>query len=97
MGKITDAVEQTGAKVAHQVSKVTDGKVEEITEEAIKTAVDQALDILEVAGEKVREKDMDAERVKLQVGVGVSGIAHLRITADIPNDRNANAVDVEVS
>lgn len=97
MGKITDAVEQTGTEVAHQVSKITDGKVEEVTEDAIKTAVDQALDILQIAGKKVREKDMDAERVKLQVGIGISGVAHLRITTDVPNDRNTNAVDVEVS
>lgn len=97
VGKITDAVEKTGVEVAHQVSKMTDGKVEEITEEAIKTTVSQALKILKVAGEEVREKDIDAERVELQVGIGISGVAHLRITADVPTDRTTHTVDVEVS
>lgn len=84
MNQVTDAVEKTGKKVANQVSNITDGKAEEVTEEAIQAAVDQALDVLQVAGERVREKDMNAERVTLEVGVGVINVAHLKIITDVP-------------
>lgn len=84
MNQVTDAVEKTGKKVADQVANITDGKAEEVTEEAIKSAVDQALDILQVAGERVRAKNMNAERVTLEAGVGVVNVAHLKITTDVP-------------
>ena len=84
MNQVTDAVEKTGKKVASQVSNITDGKAEEITEDAIQAAVDQALDILQVAGQKVREKNINGERVTIEVGVGVVNVAHLKITTDVP-------------
>ena len=84
VNQVTDAVEKTGKKVASQVSNITDGKAEEITEDAIQAAVDQALDILQVAGQKVREKNINGERVTIEVGVGVVNVAHLKITTDVP-------------
>lgn len=84
MNQVTNAVEQTGKKVAHQVSNITNGKAEEVTEEAIQSAVDQALDMLQIAGERVREKNINGERVTLEVAVGVVNVAHLKITTDVP-------------
>ncbi|MGB7087153.1 MAG: autotransporter outer membrane beta-barrel domain-containing protein [Phormidesmis sp.] len=102
VSKVTNAVEKAGTEVASQVSQITNGKAEEITEEAIQTAVDQALNVLQVAEAQVHEKDMDGDRVTLQVGIGISGVAHLRITTDVASRNKAdkqrsNAVDVEVS
>lgn len=93
--KVVENVEQAGKEVVNQASKIVDGRAEEVTEEAIQTAVGQALNILEIAGDEVREKRLDAERVSLQVEIGISGIAQLKIAADVPSD--ANSVDVEVS
>jgi|GEM_PF-2377814 len=84
INQVSSAVEKTGQKVASQVSNITNGKAEEVTEEAIQAAVDQAIDVIQVAGERVREKNMNAERVTLEVGVGVVNVAHLKITTDIP-------------
>ena len=92
IGRVTDAVEKTGKKVASEVSNITNGKVEEVTEEAIQAAVDKAVDILQVAEDKVREKDINGERVTLEVSVGIVNVAHLKITTDVPgkdsSDRN---------
>ena len=71
--KVAEKVEQTGTEVISKVSRIADGRVSNITEEAIHAAVDQAINVLEVAGDKVREKRLDAERVSLQVEVGISG------------------------
>ena len=81
---VANAVGKTGKKVAHKVSKIADGKVEEVTEEAIQASVDRALDIMEVAGQRVREKEVNGERVTLEVGVEILGLAHLKITTDVP-------------
>ena len=91
VNRVSNAVEQTGQKVAHQVTNITNGKAEEVTEEAIQTAVDQAIDIIQIAGERVREKNINGERVTLEVGVGVVNVAHLKITTDVPG-RDENIV-----
>jgi len=97
MNQVTNAVEKTGKKVANQVSNLTNGQAEEVTEDAIQAAVDQALDVIQVAGDRVREKNVNAERVTLEVGVGVVNVAHLKITTDIPGKNSTDAVNVELS
>ena len=93
MNQVTNAVEKTGKKVASQVSNITNSKAEEVTEEAIQAAVDQALDVIQVAGDRVREKDVNAERVTLEVGVGIVNVAHLTVTTDIPGKNSTNKAD----
>ncbi len=96
MNKVTSAVEKAGSEVSNTFSNLA-GSTEEATEEAIQAAVDQALDVLKVAGDQVRAKNINTERVTLQVGVGIANVAHLRITTDVPSEENAEAVDVELS
>lgn len=90
MNQVTNAVEKTGKKVASQVSNITEGKAEEVTEEAIQAAVDQALDMVEVATKKVQERELNGERVTLEIGVGVVNVAHIKIITDVPgkNERD---------
>ncbi|NEP17089.1 MAG: hypothetical protein F6J97_09290 [Leptolyngbya sp. SIO4C1] len=97
VNKVTDAIEKAGTEVADQVSHMTGNQPEEITEEAIHAAIDQALDVLQVAGDKVRQKELDAERVRLEVSIGISGIAHLSIKTDVPNEENVERREAEVS
>ena len=94
IGRVTDAVEKTGKKVASEVSNITNNKAEEVTEEAIQAAVDKAIDILQVAQDKVREKNINGERVTLEVGVGVVNVAHLKIITDVPGKNSSDRVDV---
>ena len=98
MNQVTNAVEKTGKKVASQVSDITNGQAQEVTEEAIQAAVDQALDVIQVAGERVRAKNIDAERVTLKVGIGVVNVAHLEVIADVPGSNSSiDEVDVRLS
>lgn len=100
INQVTDAVEKTGKKVANQVSNVTNGQAEELTEEAIQGAVSQALNILQIAGDEVRKKNVNSERVTLEVTVGVINVAHLKVITDVAskeNKDNTNKVDVELS
>ena len=95
INRVTGAVEKTSKKVVNKVSDLTDGKAEEVTEEAIEIAVDQAINILQIAKQKVREKDLDGEGVTVEVSIGIVNIAHLKITNDITSkDRG---IDVELS
>ena len=97
LNQVTGEVEKAGKKVANRVSHLTEGKAEEITEEAIQTAVDRALDVIQVAGQRVREKQVNGERVNIEVGVEIPNVAHLKITTDIPENKKAEEVDVELS
>ncbi|MGC1306380.1 MAG: hypothetical protein WA885_04065 [Phormidesmis sp.] len=94
LNKVTGAVEQTGKQVAEGVSYLTNNQTEEVTEDIIQAAVDQALDIIRVAGDRVRERNINAERVTLEVGVGVVNVAHIRITTDVP-EKGADKSDSE--
>ncbi len=89
MNQITNTVENAGKEVASRVSDLTDGKVAEVSKEAtaevIQSSVDKALNVLQVAGDQVREKGVNAERVTLKAGVGIPNVAHLEISTDIPS------------
>lgn len=90
MEKVADAVEKTGKKVTTQVANITDGKTEEITNDAIQAAVDQAVDVLEIASTKVQQKNINSERVTIHVAVGILNVVELRITTDVPGKDRAN-------
>lgn len=95
--KVTKAVEKTGKQVAKGVSQLTGGRLEDATEELIQASVDKALDILQVAGDQVREKGIDAERVSLQVGVSIAGVAHLTITTNVPEEQTGLGAGVALA
>ena len=96
--KVTKAVEKTGKQVAKSVSQLTGGRLEDATEDAIQASVDKALDILEAAGDRVRAKEgMDAERVSLQVGVSIAGVAELKITTNVPAEQAGVGADVALA
>lgn len=97
LDRVSNEVEKAGQKVANKVSHLAEGKGEEVTEEAIHTAIDQALNIIQVASEKVREKEINGERVTLEVGVQVLNVAHLKIITDVAENNPDREVDVEVS
>ena len=96
VNRVTGAVEKTSKKVVNKVSDLTDGKAEEVTEEAIALAVDKAINVLQIAKGKVREKDIDGERVTLEVSVGIVNTAHLKIINDV-SSKDTEEVDVEIS
>ena len=91
MAKVTDTIESVGEEVASHMSNLTNGQVgemsEQATEEAIQTAVATALDVLEIAGDQVRDKGMNAERVTLKAGVGIPNVAQLEISTDVPSKK----------
>ena len=81
---VANAVEKTGKQVATTVTNLTEGKAEEVTEEAIQASVDKALDVMQIAGERIREKNINGERVTLEIDVGILNVARLKIRTDIP-------------
>ena len=97
VNRVTGAVEKTSKKVVNKVSDLTEGKAEEVTEEAIEVAVNQAINILQVAKQKVREKNIDGERVTVEVSIGIVNIAHLKITNDVASNSSTEELDVEIS
>ncbi len=96
VNRVTGAVEKTSKKVVNKVSDLTDGKAEEVTEQAIEVAVDKAIDVLQIAKGKVREKNIDGERVTLEVSVGIVNTAYLKIINDVTTNNSAEKVDLEI-
>ena len=96
MNQVTDAVEKTGKKVANQIANFTEGKAEEITKEAIQAAVSQGLDVLQVASKQVREKNINSERVTLQVGIEILNVVQLKMRTEVPEKDRLEDVDIEL-
>ena len=95
--KVSNAVEKTGKQVAKSVSHLTGGRLEDVTEDVIQESVDKALDMLEVAGDQVRERGMDAERISIQVGVSVAGVAHLTLTSNVPAEQTGQGAGLAMA
>ena len=96
---VIDNVKKKGQQVADNISEVTQNKAEDITEEAIVTAVDQAINVIEIASQRVKEKQLTAENVSLEVSLQIAGVAELKMRAHIPtnSDGNSEIIDVDIS
>lgn len=90
---VTTVVEKTGKQVAKGVSQLAGGRLEDATEEVIQASVDKALDILKVAGDRVRAKGMESERVSLRVSLNIAGVAELTVANDVPENQVDGPMD----
>ncbi|WP_414623564.1 hypothetical protein [Calothrix sp. CCY 0018] len=98
-GDVIDNVKKKGHQVADNISEVTKNKAEDITEEAIVTAVDKAINMIEIASQRVKEKELTAENVSLEVSLQIVGVAEIKMRAHIPtnSDGESEIIDVDVS
>lgn len=97
VNQAADTVEKQGKKVVNRISNLTEQTASEVTEEAIITAVDKALDVMRVAGQRVRDREMKAENVALEVNVSIVNVVELKIKADVPRGDEVEDIDLEVN
>lgn len=81
--RVTHAIEDKGKDLKDKITAATQEKVSEVTEEAITTAVDQAIDAIQIASQRVRERTIPTDNVALEVSVGISGLVKLTMKADV--------------
>lgn len=81
---IAHAFKARGQQVIHQAAQVTQAKTSELTEEAIDVAVDQALNIIQTASQRVRESRIPTENVKLEVSIKLVNLAEVKMQVDVP-------------
>jgi hypothetical protein len=84
MNDVLQTAKEKGKQVIDKVTHVTQENASEITEEAITMAVDQAIDVIQIAGQRVREREIPTENVSLQVSVKIVGLVELKMWADVP-------------
>lgn len=97
LNSVTNAVEERGKQVIEKVSHLTEQKASEVTEEAIVVAVDQAIDVMQIASQRVREKDFPTEKVSLEVGVSIVSVINLKMQTDVPITEELKDVNVELT
>jgi hypothetical protein len=85
-----------GENVTHKITHETKEKAEELTEEAILKAVDQAMNVIELAGKRFRERDIPAEQAELAVGVSIGGVLTLNVIANVPQSGEIEDTSVDV-
>jgi len=84
MNDVLQTAQEKGKEVIDRVAHITQKNASEITEEAIVMAVDQAIDVIQIAGQRVRERELPTENVSLQVSVKIVGLVELKMWADVP-------------
>jgi hypothetical protein len=84
MNDVLKTAQEKGKKVIEKVTQVTQKNASEVTEEAIILAVDQAINVMQIAGQRVREREIPTENVSLQVSVNIVGLVELKMWADVP-------------
>ena len=82
--QVANTAQEKGKQVVDQVKNTTQKKASEISEEAIVAAVDQAVNVLQIASQRVREREMPTENVSLEVSVKLVGLGELKMHADVP-------------
>lgn len=92
MNDVLQTAQEKGKQVIDKVTQVTQKSASEITEEAIILAVDQAIDVMQIAGQRVREREIPTENVSLQVSVNIVGLVELKMWADVPKTTEVEEV-----
>lgn len=71
-------------QIVNGIASGTRERAEEVTEESTIFAVDRAIDIIQIADQRIREKKIPPENVSLEISVKIAGIAELKIQVDVP-------------
>jgi hypothetical protein len=82
--QVSDVIEEKSEQVTDRLVEMTQAKASEVTEEAITSAVDQAVNVIQIASERVRQKNLPTENVDLEVEVSIAGVVNLKMKADAP-------------
>ena len=91
------STQDAGKEKAGKIAQITQEKASNIAEEAILTAVDQALNIVETASQQIRAREIPTENVQLAVSVNIAGLAELKVTVDVPEEEDLQKVIVNVN
>jgi hypothetical protein len=82
--KFLQSFRQTSKQVVKKIAGGTWERAEEATEESIIFAVDRALDIVEIASQRVRERNIPTENVSLEISISIVGVADLKMQVNVP-------------
>lgn len=109
--KLTNLQEQGKSLINHVVKAVrsrsnntidkavntTQEKAADITEEAIKLAVDQVINVIETVGKQVRSREIPTENISLEVSADIIGVIKLTMRANIPKSSEVKEIIVDVN
>lgn len=96
-------LQKIGQKATNQVLQATQSTQETasgLTGKAIRSAVDQAIGVLQIAAQQAKVKEQDIPANKIAVGASINiGIVQLSLRADVPlsGDREASEVQIDVT
>lgn len=91
VGQVGEVIEEKSEQVADRLVEITQSKASEVTEEAITSAVDQAVNVIQIASERIRQKDLPTENVDLEVDVNIAGVVNLKMKADVPTSEQVQS------
>jgi hypothetical protein len=94
--RVSHEVGEKGKQAIDKVTQVTQERVSAITEDAIFAAVDRAIDVIEIASQRIQEREIPTENVALEVSVKITGVAELKIKADVPKSGEVEVVNLDV-
>lgn len=81
---VSDTLEEQGKQAFDRINNLTKNTATELTEEAVVAAVDRAIDAIEMASDRIRERELPTENTALEVEISIGGILNLKIKADVP-------------
>lgn len=94
--RVSHEMGEKGKQAIDKVTQVTQERVSAITEDAIFAAVDRAIDVIEIASQRIQEREIPTDNVALEVSVKITGIAELKIKADVPKAKELETVSIDV-
>lgn len=96
-GMVFNRLRDMGRRMSDRTVTATKEKATELTEETIETAVEQALNVLQVAARKVKEKkDIPSDTVSLETQIS-TGVIELKIAFDVATQNPQSVEETPVS
>lgn len=81
-----------GKQVIEQVASNAQEAASELTTEAIIAAVDRAINVIQIASQEVRERQIPTKNVSLEVSVKIMGAVELKMKADVAQEGQVSKV-----
>ncbi|MBW4540124.1 MAG: hypothetical protein KME43_13405 [Myxacorys chilensis ATA2-1-KO14] len=91
------STQDAGKEQAGKIAQRTREKATDIAEETISTAVDQALNVIEMASQQIRAREIPTQNVQLEVSVNVASLVELKIKVDVPEEGDLQKIIVDVN
>lgn len=91
-----ESLQKLGKQVADKATQTAQGTASGLSEKAVRAAVDQTINVIQIAAQQVKKRNVPAKTVKLGANVTI-GIIQLSMNIDMPTEGEPEEIEVDIT